>query len=123
MAPPRPLILVVEDEALVALHLATCLRQMGYDTVTAPNGIQALVRLAERAFQAIVTDLRMPLMDGRALVRRLREGGCDIPILVVTGVPEDAEGLPVSRVLPKPIDEVLLSRALAAHVGGAPTRS
>jgi PAS domain S-box-containing protein len=70
----RPLdILVVDDEAVIRELLQRFLASRGHAVVTAADGIQAL-RLAEGSrFDVVVSDLRMPSMDGREVIRRLRE--------------------------------------------------
>jgi len=65
-------ILLVEDEPNMARTLARILERKGHEVVTAANGQEALALLAPGAFQAIVTDLNMPVMDGMQLLRQLQ---------------------------------------------------
>ena len=80
----RPEILVVDDEERVRSSLARALALESYATTTAVDGEQALDRLRERAFDAIVLDVTMPRMDGIAVCRRLRAAGDRTPVLMLT---------------------------------------
>ena len=66
-------ILVVDDEAEIADLIRSMLESAGYDVVTAESGAVALEMLGQARFDAIVSDLRMPDMDGAALWRAVRE--------------------------------------------------
>jgi two-component system NtrC family sensor kinase len=77
MSVPRPAarplkILVVDDEADVAGLLAEMLTEAGHEVDTAGDGTAALARLGERPFDLVISDVRMPGMDGRALYRALQ---------------------------------------------------
>jgi PAS domain S-box-containing protein len=83
-------VLLVEDEALVRAALRRVLAEAGYAVVEAPNGRIAVElwsseRRAGARFDAVVTDLVMPEVDGAALARRLRSDERDVPILFLTG--------------------------------------
>lgn len=69
--PRRALILVVDDEPLVAGLMADALAPEGYEVDTAGNGREALEKIAARPYDLIVSDLRMPELDGMALYREL----------------------------------------------------
>ncbi|CAO3421124.1 response regulator [Azospirillum doebereinerae] len=78
-------ILVAEDEALAALALEDFLSIKGFRVTLAGDGIEALERFAEDPADLLITDLRMPRMDGHALIRAMRERCADLPVLVMTG--------------------------------------
>ena len=80
-------VLVVDDEVDLADMYARILGEFGYVVVTARNGEQALERLREQDFDAIVSDINMPGMDGLRLLRCVRERDLDVPVLLVTGKP------------------------------------
>lgn len=65
------LILVVDDDRVVATMLAQALAADGHEVEVAPDGLAALDRLARRRFDVIVTDVRMPRLDGPGLYREL----------------------------------------------------
>src|SRR2546428_1491191 len=67
----RTCILVVEDEPLVAALIADALELEGYEVETAKNGREALEKIAARAYDLILSDLRMPELDGVGLYREL----------------------------------------------------
>jgi CheY-like chemotaxis protein len=66
-------ILVVDDEPSVIRGLSRLLRRDGHIVDTAPNGRMALVRLQERAYDLILSDLRMPELDGSGLYQALEQ--------------------------------------------------
>lgn len=110
----KPLrVLMAEDEALAAEVLEEALAAAGFDILAAEDG-QAALELAEaERFDVLLTDLRMPRMDGGELIRALRSRRPDLPVVVMTGYdPGETEGLegrgPV-RLLSKPlrIDDVV----------------
>ncbi len=83
---PEPAhILVAEDEALAAMAMEDFLQRKGYRVTLAPDGLVALERYRNDPADLVITDLRMPRMDGRALVRELRGLDATLPLLVVTG--------------------------------------
>src|ERR1700682_1428767 len=66
-------ILVVDDEPLVAAIIADTLGLEGYEVDTAKNGREALEKIAARSYDAILSDLRMPELDGVGLYRELEQ--------------------------------------------------
>jgi CheY-like chemotaxis protein len=65
-------VLVVDDDRRITQMLALVLEGEGYLVQTAGNGEEALAQLAGAAFDVVITDVRMPRMDGPALYRELR---------------------------------------------------
>ena len=65
-------LLVVDDDASLLLAVSETLRAEGYVVTTARRGSEALVRIAERMPDLIISDIRMPGMDGYQLARNLR---------------------------------------------------
>lgn len=65
-------LLVVDDEPNLLVAVGACLRGEGFDVVTARSGAEALVRVAETVPDLIVSDVRMPGMDGYQFARQLR---------------------------------------------------
>src|SRR5437870_8642133 len=66
-------ILVVDDEPLVAALMADTLELEGYEVETAKNGREALEKIAARSYDALLSDLRMPELDGVGLYRELEQ--------------------------------------------------
>jgi len=83
----RPLsILLVDDEDLVRQGTAEMMRDLGHEVVTAAGGAEALMLFsAGLAVDAVVTDYKMPQMDGAALARRIRLDQPSLPVLLITG--------------------------------------
>lgn len=83
---PEPVhVLVVEDEALAAMAIEDFLTRLGYRVTLARDGVEGLERHRADPARIVVTDLRMPRMDGRRLIRELRDLDPGLPILVMTG--------------------------------------
>jgi DNA-binding response OmpR family regulator len=123
-------ILVVEDEAKLARTIQLYLGQRGYEVRIAPNGVEALDRVAEARPDVIIADIMMPVMDGYTLCRRLRAdpSTCAIPFLFLTAKDDDRDRVRGFRIgaddyLAKPCDlteilarvEALLARVQAAR--------
>lgn len=83
----HPRILVAEDDQLFAATVNDFLSQAGYCVVLTPDGQQALETASKTSVAALLTDLRMPRLDGIALVRKLRETRPELPVVVMTGYP------------------------------------
>jgi two-component system response regulator AtoC len=77
-------ILVVDDEENMRRILELALMGMGHEVVQATDGQEALDQLAESAFDLVLTDLRMPHLDGLGLLQALRERGENMPVIVLT---------------------------------------
>ncbi|QQR45418.1 MULTISPECIES: sigma-54 dependent transcriptional regulator [Myxococcus] len=77
-------VLVVEDEREMRAMLEKGLTRRGFTPVALPSADEALVRLAAEDFDVVLTDLRMPGMDGLALCERIALNRPDIPVVVVT---------------------------------------
>ncbi|HYO63559.1 MAG TPA: response regulator transcription factor [Pyrinomonadaceae bacterium] len=89
----RKRLLVVDDEPNLLRAVAASLRAEGYEVVTARNGREALVRVAETVPDLVVSDIRMPGMDGYQLARQLRESARTalVPIVFLTAKDEVAD--------------------------------
>jgi two-component system response regulator AtoC len=77
-------ILVADDEAGIREFLGDSLRLDAHEVVEAVDGREALRRLDERAFDLVVTDLKMPHVDGLALLRKLRAEQPEVEVIVLT---------------------------------------
>lgn len=83
-----PHVLIAEDETLVALAMAFILESEGYRVTVACNGVEAVEADVDDPADILITDMRMPVMDGAALIRAIRERRPDLPIIVVSGFSE-----------------------------------
>ena len=86
-------LLVVDDDASLLLAVSDTLRAEGYEVVTARRGAEAMVRVAEALPDLIISDIRMPGMDGYALVRNLRSSPRTrlVPIIFLTAKDETTD--------------------------------
>jgi len=110
-------VLVVEDEAMVRRFACRYLNQLGYETIEAANGAEALQLLSDKggAVDLVLTDVVMPVMAGRELAERVRERYPDLPLLFMSGYTDDEivrRGLlePGAPFLQKPFESHMLRR-------------
>jgi len=103
----RPRVLVVDDEATIRDLLSKTLALAEYDVDLAPDGRSALERLRIIPYDLLITDLKMPGVDGLAVIREARRLKADIPVIIITGFSTEASAieavnLGVSGYLTKP---------------------
>jgi CheY-like chemotaxis protein len=117
-------VIVADDEVLVATTLADILEEAGYRVTVTHNGLEALEAERRDPADLLVTDLRMPRLDGIALIGRIRAQRPDLPIVVMTGY---SESLPTAEpgrlvVLRKPFAPDRVVETIRALLGPAPGR-
>lgn len=78
-------ILIVDDEPEATATLSKFLETRGYMTDTAADGAEALAQVRANAYALVMTDLRMPGMDGADFLARVRLEQPQLPIVVMTG--------------------------------------
>ncbi len=111
---PDPIhILVAEDEALAAMALEDFLSIQGYRVTLAGDGVEAMERYSQDPPDALITDLRMPRMDGHALIREMRARDATLPVVVMTGFLTHDSDLTEERwkpleILSKPVSPQLI---------------
>ena len=118
-----PHILIAEDEGLVALALADLLQNQGFRVTVAHNGKQALEADERDPADILLTDMRMPVMDGRELIQRVRQRRPDLPVIVMTGYSENIPREEAGRlaILRKPFPPGKLGHVLQSLLpGGLP---
>lgn len=120
----RPSLLIVDDEESVRGLIAATLSSAaaGYDIAVAADGPSALAMLTTRTFDVLITDLKMPGMDGLTLIREARVQSPDLPVVIITAVPSqtsaiDAVNLGVSGYLTKPFRMQQILAAVARALG------
>ena len=122
-----PVLLLVEDEELVQVMLATEFTDTGFETVVANDGNRALAELDADAarFKAVVTDINLGEgPDGWDVARRARELVADMPVVYITGDSSHdwaSKGVPNSVVVSKPFVPAQLSTAVATLITAADT--
>jgi len=119
MSPSRR-ILVAEDDSGVRDLIRTRLNAAGFDTHTAVNGVEALLRIGELKPDALVLDINMPEMDGFGVLEALKDNPARarLPVLVLTArhAAEDvrrAVGLGAKDYLTKPFNDAQLLARVA----------
>jgi len=116
----RPRILLVDDEESIRDLLSKTLALAEYDVETAPDGLIAAERLRLGSYDLLVTDLKMPGLDGLSLIREARRLIPSLPVIIITGFSTEAAAieainLGVTGYLTKPfrVPKVLAAAARA----------
>lgn len=125
--PDRPrLIYIVDDEESVRQSLGFLLEIHGFEVVVWSSAASLLAAIADRRPDCLITDLRMPDIDGVELLRLLGTSGIRLPAVVMTGHGDMQMAIAAMRngateVIEKPFDETAviaaIGRAVAAHGG------
>jgi len=121
-------ILVVEDNLMNQQVVRELLETAGASVTVAADGGQALEQVELHAFNLILMDLQMPGIGGIEAARRLRAGGCTVPIVAMTAsaMPGDAQrclDAGMNEYLSKPIDLARMSAVLERLLALAPVRA
>ncbi len=87
----RPKILLVDDETDITANIAPILERAGFDVDTAADGEQGRQKIEQFAPNLIVLDVLMPRLDGRSLLRQLRQENNWTPVILLTQVGESVE--------------------------------
>jgi DNA-binding response OmpR family regulator len=121
-ADARPRVLVVDDEASIRDLLAKTLALAEYDVDLAPDGRSALERLRIIPYDLLITDLKMPGVDGLTVIREARRLKADLPVIIITGYSTeasaiDALNLGVSGYLTKPFRVPMVLAKAAKALG------
>ena len=80
-------ILVVDDDPLTVKFISSFLRKDGYEVTEAYDGAKAIELIENSQFDLVLSDVRMPYLDGVALALHLRSVNPNLPILLMTGDP------------------------------------
>ena len=86
-------LLLAEDELELSRALTAILRHSGYEVDAVHDGLTALDHLQRQTFDAAVLDIMMPGMDGIEVLRRVRQGGICLPIIMLTAKSDEASEL------------------------------
>src|ERR671912_129394 len=89
----RPRVLVVDDEATIRDLLSKTLALAEYDVDLAPDGGGAIDRLRMIPYDLLITDLRMPGVDGLTVIREARRLKADLPVIIITGFSNEASAI------------------------------
>ena len=107
-------VLVIDDEELVRDVVSRMVEDLGYQVVTAADGIVGLEVVATQPIDVVLVDLTMPRMSGADVVRALRAKQPNLPIILCTGYDRDRRGpIDADAYLPKPFRIEALEETLA----------
>lgn len=114
-------ILVVDDDLFLLAALKQTLRLDGYQVEGCDNPVDALQKIEKNSFAALLTDIRMPEMDGLTLLEQVKNLDVDLPVILITGHGDVALAVKAMKkgayhFLQKPVDEELLLTTLASAI-------
>lgn len=119
-------ILVVDDERDIAAILVEVLEMAGYSATCVYNGMEALTHMEENGIpDLVIADLRMPVMNGRALVETMRSQPrtAKTPIILITGAVPGTDDFPASEayneLIVKPFDITHVAATVATCIQGS----
>ncbi|MGE5645165.1 MAG: response regulator [Acidobacteriota bacterium] len=107
---PAARILLVDDNKLGLIARKALLEDLGYRITTALEGQEAFERFGREKFDLVITDYKMPRMNGLELIAKIREKAGDVPIILISGYAEalgmTEENTGASAVICKSANEV-----------------
>lgn len=81
----KPKVLVIDDEEIVRISCLRSLQPEGYEVKAVQSGAEGLKVLEKEHFDLVMTDLKMPDMDGIEVLKKVKEGWSDIEVIIITG--------------------------------------
>lgn len=104
---PKKKILVIEDDPDVLSTVIKQLRYLGYDVITASDGMDGMKKVDAGGYHLVLTDIVMPYISGVGVVTALKEKMPHIPVIAMTGYGKEPESAAIEKkadiVLTKPI--------------------
>jgi CheY-like chemotaxis protein len=113
--PALPCILVVEDEPVIRELMAILLEEEGYTVHQACDGLEALETVDQHPVDLVLSDVKMPRLDGASLAHRLRAQPNPLPVILMSAVYAEVD-LPGVQFLRKPISGEQLLSSIAASL-------
>ena len=109
--------LLVDDDPLIRLCVEMMLRTAGHLVTSASDGAEAVNMLANHRFDVVISDIRMPKLDGWRLFQHIRKTSPETDVILMTAYPTvpdavNALALGACEYLPKPVDEEELTSHL-----------
>jgi CheY-like chemotaxis protein len=120
-------ILLVDDNKMGIAARKAVLEELGYSVTTASSGPEALARFEEQTFDLVVTDYKMPRMNGTELIAELRKRSPAVPVILLSGFADtlglDENNTGANAVIQKSANEVVLMvRAVRRLLGERPQK-
>ena len=117
----RETILIIEDEADILELLSSLLTSEGYTVITARNGREGLDKFQEHSPDLILTDVRMPVMDGIEVLREVKTKESDTEVIILTGHSDEATAIDCLRLgaydyFRKPLEDIDVLLTAVARV-------
>ena len=111
-AAQKKTILVVDDDPDVLSTVVKQLKYLGFDVITASDGMEGLKRLDEGGYDLVITDIVMPFISGVGVVTAVKEKMPHVPVIAMTGYGKEPEAAAMEKkadkVLAKPIKMAVL---------------
>ena len=96
-------ILVIDDEKGILQLICQALTRFGHQVETAVDGREGIEKFDDGNFDIVITDIRMPVVDGNGVVKHIRNSNRQsIPVIAISGTPWQLETQNFDMVLPKP---------------------
>ena len=110
-------VLLVDDEPGIRRVLGALIKDFGYDVLAVESAREALDAFTDNPFPLVVTDIRMPGMDGLALLERVRSRNADTQVIMITGhgdmdIAVECLRLGAADFITKPVNDDMLEHAL-----------
>jgi DNA-binding NtrC family response regulator len=121
-------ILIVDDEPAASDYLRVLLEERGFEVRTTANGIEALIALENQSYGLVISDIRMPQMDGLELLSHLKERWPEIPAIMLTAndaVDDVVEAIQLGAInyLVKPASPAVVGAAVDKALASRPLRT
>ena len=121
-------LLLVDDEEEFLLATSQALSRRGFEVTAAPNGVTALDKIAEDAFDVVVLDVKMPDINGLEVFNQINSRRPDLPVIILTGHPSLGDAFHTSKqgiaeYMSKPVEIDELARRAKKAVAEAARRA
>lgn len=121
-------ILIVDDEPAAGDYLRVLLEERGFDVRSTGNGIEALIALENQAYDLVISDIRMPQMDGLELLSHMKERWPEVPAIMLTAndaVEDVVEAIQLGAInyLVKPASPAVVAGAVDKALASRPFRT
>jgi len=112
MEKKKKVILIIEDDADVLSMMVKHVRHLGFEVITATDGMEGMKRLESGGFDFVITDIVMPYISGVGVVSALKRKYPHIPVIAITGYGKEPEAAAMEKeadlVLTKPVKMSML---------------